>query len=167
MPAAESRCRPVRRRSPPTLATLAAAAGLAALLAACQAAPPQSTAAPDAAPGAAPGEAALLARIAAEVGDAPCQEDAQCHTLALGARPCGGPQRWLPWSSAQGRVPQLQAWADELARLQRARQAREGLAGDCRHLPDPGAVCRAGHCVLAGTGADAPSAPRAGGAVAR
>lgn len=141
------------------IATVLAVLAVGGLLAACQAAPRQAEAAPD--------EAVLLARIAAEVGDAPCQDDAQCRTLALGVRPCGGPQRWLPWSSAQGRAPQLQAWADELAALERARQAREGLASDCRYLPDPGAVCVARRCVLSSARDPSPGKPPAAAAVAR
>src|SRR3990167_6884371 len=37
------------------------------------------------------GEAALLARIDAEVGGAPCSSSTQCRTLPIGAKACGGP----------------------------------------------------------------------------
>ena len=50
-----------------------------------------------------------LARIRALVGDAPCGGDADCHTLALGARACGGPEAWLAWSSAHTPRGELEA----------------------------------------------------------
>ena len=47
-------------------------------------------------------EADLLAHIRNEIGTAPCSGDAQCRTLPLGVKACGGPQAWLPWSTQMG-----------------------------------------------------------------
>ena len=122
------------------------------LVAACQA-PPAATAAPARSAEAAEAQTALraeqdlLARIRAEVGSAACSRDDQCHSLPIGAKPCGGPEAWLPWSSVNARADQLQAWAAELAELQRARNERSGIASNCRYNPDPGALCRQGRCV--------------------
>lgn len=105
-------------------------------------------------PGAMPtAEATLLAHIRAEVGDAPCSTDKQCRTLAVGAKACGGPEFWLPWSTtavpgAAGRAERLQAWSAELGKLQTQRQQASGMVSNCQYNADPGAVCQAQHCVL-------------------
>lgn len=125
-------------------------------MAACASAGPTTTAADDRAP-----EAALLSKINATIGDAPCTADTQCRTLGVGARACGGPAAWRAWSTQTGdgsagntkgtqgtKGEQLQSLADQLASLQRERQARSGMASTCQYLADPGAVCQAQRCVL-------------------
>lgn len=96
-------------------------------------------------------EAQLQQRITAAIGTAACQKHADCRTLPVGAKACGGPARWVAWSAAQSDGAQLNAWAAELDTLQRQRQAAEGLMSTCSIVPDPGAVCRAGRCVLSQT----------------
>jgi hypothetical protein len=98
------------------------------------------------------GEAALLARIRAAVGEAGCSDNSQCRTLAIGEKPCGGPEQWLPYSSATAPVEQLKAWSTELSAAAKRRNAASGMAGNCRYTPDPGAACVAGHCVVFGAG---------------
>lgn len=131
------------------------ASGVASLvlLAACQAPPAASAAAatPTGAETALGAEAALLARIRTEIGAAACTSTAQCHTLATGTKACGGPDVWLAWSDARVRADKLQAWAAELARLQRARHERSGIASNCQYNADPGALCREQRCVVGGS----------------
>jgi hypothetical protein len=132
--------------------TLARLAGLALLLAgsACRSDAPQA-----ATPAAAPGRTAgLLARIEAERGDAACDTDAQCHTIGVGSKACGGPERYLAWSSRNGDGTRLRALVAEHAAARRADDAKAGMMSTCSVVPDPGATCSAGHCVLraAGTG---------------
>ncbi|NDP38823.1 MAG: hypothetical protein GZ093_08730 [Rhodoferax sp.] len=98
-------------------------------------------------------EAVLLTRITTEIGDAHCSTDAQCRTLPLGEKACGGPVSWLPWSAAMSQAVQLNAWAEQLAALQRQRHARSGVMSNCQYLPDPGAMCQAQRCVLRPQGA--------------
>lgn len=89
-----------------------------------------------------------LAQIRALIGDAACTDSSQCHTLAVGARACGGPQAYLPWSSA---VTDGAALAVLAARYKTEREAALAASGEmstCQFLPDPGAVCRAGTCQL-------------------
>ncbi len=93
-------------------------------------------------------EATLLARLRQEIGDAPCSVDSQCRSLAVGHKACGGPQQWWAWSTTTARGERLQAWADELAALQKQRQEASGLVSNCQYVADPGAVCRAQRCVL-------------------
>lgn len=126
-------CSPVRFRRPSAWAT----AGLVLLCSACAAAPDGQA-----------GEAALLAAIEAEVGQAACTADAQCHTLPIGARACGGPERWMAWSSAPGRGERLTVLSDKLSALVQQRNERAGMASTCVVVPDPGAVCHGGRCVV-------------------
>jgi len=93
-----------------------------------------------------------LARVRALVGGAGCTDDSQCHSLALGARPCGGPEGYLPWSSKATSPDEVQALG-ALYKAEREQANRaSGRVGDCRFQPDPGAVCRGGTCQSAGQG---------------
>ena len=121
----------------------AAGLGVLLVLGACQAQTGVATAAGGTE------ETALLARIQAAVGEAGCSSDAQCRTLPIGEKACGGPERWMAWSTTSPKADQLPAWAAELATLARQRNQRSGMVSNCQYLPDPGAVCRAQHCVMA------------------
>ena len=144
-----------RRLRPGT--RLCAALGSLFIIAACQAQPPSASHAspavslqPDLA-----AEAALLARIKAEIGEARCDNQAQCRTLPIGEKACGGPVSWLGWSAVSAGGDALSVWAAELAALQRRRNARSGIQSTCDYNADPGAICRAGRCVIrTGSGSD-------------
>jgi hypothetical protein len=97
-------------------------------------------------PSAVSGNADTLARIHGLVGTPSCTSDAQCHTLALGAKPCGGVESYLAWSSASTSESALRALGDTYKAERQA--ANKGRMSDCRALVDPGAVCRAGTCQL-------------------
>lgn len=92
-------------------------------------------------------EATLLQRIEAEIGTAACTGTDECRSLAIGAKACGGPTRWLAWSTSASNAAQLQAWAAELAQRQRRREQALGMVSTCSVVPDPGASCEAGRCV--------------------
>jgi hypothetical protein len=100
------------------------------------------------------GQGDTLARIRALAGAAACSDDAQCHTLALGARACGGPESYLPWSSVHTPQAEIEVLGERYKEERRAADAASGAMSTCRFLPDPGAVCRAGTCQL-GAGAAA------------
>ncbi len=119
-----------------------AAVLLAALVAACQAQAPAHDLSAVAT------EAALLQRIASEIGSAACGRPDDCRTLPIGSRPCGGPAAWRAWSASSSDGVRLQAWAGELAELQRRRDEAEGRMSTCQVLPEPGVACQAGRCVL-------------------
>ena len=126
--------------SAPAVSLAGIVAGLV-WLSACQAQPGAAQAAAD--------EAALRARVRSAIGDAACSSDAQCRTLAVGEKPCGGPDAWWAWSITSAQADPLPGWAAELAALARQRNQRSGRASNCRYEPDPGALCQAQRCVLA------------------
>jgi hypothetical protein len=120
----------------------AACAGILLLAtSACGSAPAQ-----DAPP--APGNAGLLAQIQAAVGTAACDSTQQCQTLAIGAKACGGPERYLAWSSKDNDGKQLKALAQAHADASRKQQQADGMMSTCSIVTDPGATCEAGRCVL-------------------
>jgi hypothetical protein len=89
-----------------------------------------------------------FARLRALAADVQCSDDSQCHTLPLGRSPCGGPEGYLPWSSAHTDGNALRALGERYAAERQAANTASGRVGACRFTPDPGAVCRAGTCQL-------------------
>jgi hypothetical protein len=108
--------------------------------------------APQARTAPADGPAATLERIHALAGTATCSSDAQCHTLPLGARACGGPDSYLPWSSEKTSQAEIQALGERYKEERRAANKATGAISTCQFLMDPGAVCRAGTCQLGSNG---------------
>lgn len=110
-----------------------------------------------AAPAAAAAGADTLARLRALAGAATCTESAQCRTLALGSMPCGGPESYLPYSTAGTDEQALRALGQRYQAERQAANKAGGMMSICRHLPDPGAVCVSGSCQL---GAASPAVAR-------
>jgi hypothetical protein len=85
--------------------------------------------------------AELLEAIEREIGNAACETSAQCRTIGVGAKACGGPEAYLAWSTMVSDAVRL---AELVARQREARRLqveRSGRVSDCRVTPDPGAVC--------------------------
>lgn len=93
-------------------------------------------------------EKELQDRIVTEIGGAACSSHAQCRTIALGAKACGGPQAWLAWSTSVSREATLSALSEQLASLQKKRQAQSGMVSTCQFIADPGALCQVQQCKL-------------------
>ena len=98
------------------------------------------------------GQNDTLARIRTLIGTPACTEDSQCHSLAVGERPCGGPESYLAYSTARAPDAELQALGAIYRAERRKLNAEAGRVSDCRFMPDPGALCRAGACVLGASG---------------
>lgn len=101
--------------------------------------------------------ATLIEQITAEVGSAACDSNAQCKTLAIGSKACGGPERYIAYSTKQSDVGRLTRLASADAAAKKAANERSGMVSNCMMAVDPGATCSAGRCVTAtGAGADLP-----------
>lgn len=99
----------------------------------------------------------LMQQITAEVGSARCDSTAQCKTLAIGSKACGGPERYIAYSTKQSDATRLTRLASEDAAAKKAQNARSGMVSNCAMAMDPGATCSAGRCVTAtGVGGDLP-----------
>ena len=109
-----------------------------------------------------PKSTALHAGIVALIGEAECDGQGQCHAVGLGAKPCGGPESWLAWSTKTTDPRALQEAVQALAQARVEENKASGLASDCMRRPDPSAVCRprAGDgkktCQLGQGGVDSP-----------
>lgn len=121
----------------PLLAPLLACAALTS----CAQTPP--------APATEPESARLGRELRALIGPAACSADAQCRTVAVGAKACGGPAGYLAWSTQGTDAEQLEALAKRQAAAQRREVEASGLRSNCAMVTDPGAACVAGRCQLA------------------
>lgn len=106
---------------------------------------------------AAPGAGGLAAQISAEIGDAACDNAQQCRTLAYGHKACGGPERYLAYSTKRSDSARLAQLGEQLARQRRDEDVRSGMMSTCSVTPDPGATCTAGRCVLQPQGPGGPA----------
>ena len=98
--------------------------------------------APTAPAASAPESAALHARVVDLIGDAACDGQGQCHAVGLGAKPCGGAEYWLPWSTKVTDPHALDEAVRALAAARVAENKAGELASDCMRRPDPPVVCR-------------------------
>ena len=120
--------RSVLRLAPASLLLLAACAGAQA--------PPLSP------------TANLWQQIQSQSADTECDGDHQCHSMGVGSKACGGPERYLAWSSKHNDGAKLKALVEQHSAARRADDARDAMMSTCSLVSDPGAVCRAGRCVL-------------------
>jgi hypothetical protein len=101
-----------------------------------------AAAAVDSAAAAASAAADTQSRVNSLIGEAACDSQSQCRTVGIGARPCGGPESWLAWSTKGTDARALQDAVQAQAQAAREANQRSGLASDCRVRPEPTAVCR-------------------------
>lgn len=99
-----------------------------------------------------PATALLWRQIQAEVGIAACDGPQQCHSIAIGAKSCGGPDSYLAWSSKKTDGKKLRSLVEQHAEARRAENAVSDMASNCQFITDPGATCQAGRCVLQAPG---------------
>lgn len=132
------------------------ALGLGAWALASCAQPPAQTAAQPPAQLPAEKQSQRLAReLRTAIGPAACSADSQCRTLPVGAKACGGPAGYLAWSTSTGDLTRLAEMAARQAQAERKEQEASGMQSNCAVVTDPGAVCKAGHCQLNSTAANA------------
>lgn len=94
--------------------------------------------------------------VEALIGDAACDSDAQCRTVAVGAKACGGPAAYLPWSARQTDGTALRTIAERDAALARKRVEKSGVMSTCSVVDDPGAYCAAPGVAPGGSSGGAP-----------
>lgn len=123
-----------------------------AALTSCAQTPPPAPAAPvaPAVPAPAETESIRLGReLRALIGPAACTSNAQCRTLAVGAKACGGPAGYLAWSTQGTDAERLIALATRQAQAQRREIEASGMLSNCAMVADPGAACVSARCELA------------------
>ena len=83
-----------------------------------------------------------LAPVRALIGDAACSSDAQCRTIAVGAKACGGPEAYLAWSTQRTDEKALEAAVAAYSSRRLDMVARGGRVSNCALTVDPGASCQ-------------------------
>lgn len=83
------------------------------------------------------------------IGEPRCDSDAQCKTIGVGQKACGGPGRYLAWSTQTSDKARIDAVAARLVAVEKAANEKSGRLSNCMAVVDPGAVCRANRCQLA------------------
>lgn len=91
--------------------------------------------------GAAPTVDATRAQVQQLIGEAVCKTDADCRTVAIGNKACGGPEAYLAWSARQTDPRLLAAAAERYARERTAWNRQSGMMSNCAVVTDPGARC--------------------------
>ncbi|USX15243.1 hypothetical protein NHH88_05440 [Oxalobacteraceae bacterium OTU3CAMAD1] len=136
---------------------LATASLLMLAASACGSAPPASPA-----PGTptANKTEALWKKIQATNADTSCDTQSQCHTIGFGSKACGGPERYMAWSSKNSDGAALKALIEQHAAARRADDEREQMMSTCSMVSDPGASCRAGQCTINATSPGNTTDPR-------
>jgi hypothetical protein len=102
---------------------------------------PAATAAPPRAAVPDDSAAELRGEIVRLIGSAACRDDSQCRALPLGSKPCGGPEGYVAWSTAQTDARLLEALASRYKDARQARNQRLGLMSDCAVVPEPPVRC--------------------------
>jgi hypothetical protein len=84
-----------------------------------------------------------------------CTGDAECRTVAVGGKACGGPTGYRAYSTKGADPAGVEALASRERELALAEARASGRVSNCMIQADPGAACVQGQCVTGG-----PNAPR-------
>ena len=85
--------------------------------------------------------AAIDVEVRTRIGPAVCSVDSDCRALPMGARPCGGPSGYLPYSIRGTDEGPLTRLSDDHRRLSAELNAQRQAVGTCEALAEPVAYC--------------------------
>ncbi|MES2900504.1 MAG: hypothetical protein V4723_12310 [Pseudomonadota bacterium] len=128
------------------LSSLLACSGVAATSGEAAVPAPATAAAPVAQAPKAGAGAGLMQELQAAVGAAACDSAAQCKTVAIGHKACGGPESYIAYSTKTDGT-KVTSLAARYADARKGENQRSGMISNCMLLRDPGATCSAGRCV--------------------
>lgn len=84
--------------------------------------------------------------IRSMVGTAQASSYQQCRLLAVGSRPCGGPEYYIAYSTESVDEATLLKLAEDYAELKQAVDAEQNIVGTCEVIPEPKLVYVDGYC---------------------
>lgn len=76
-----------------------------------------------------------------------CATSLQCSSIAIGAKPCGGPWRYAVYSKGNVNERELQRRADDLLAFEREYNRRNNVVSDCSLARPATPACVEGFCV--------------------
>lgn len=88
----------------------------------------------------------LAQEIMDEIGTPKADRVEQCRSIGFGAKPCGGPWRYLVYSRRVSDSEKLQTLVAQYNALQRKINEEEGIASDCSAVGPPTIVLEGGEC---------------------
>lgn len=77
-----------------------------------------------------------------------CQQDNQCKVIGVGARPCGGPDQYLLYSTLHTDEKMLSYTNDRYQKLKKQQNEKLGLMSTCQVLMPPVSACIENKCAL-------------------
>jgi len=137
------------RHSPTLLKMLGLFVALACSACAPSVSAPAAPATPAAPVAAADQSGGLLARLRAVSAASACTTHAQCRSIGIGVKACGGPEAYLPFSTDKEQEARALAGRYTQQRVTALAKQSDQFS-NCMATPDPGAQCRAGLCVPGG-----------------
>lgn len=90
--------------------------------------------------------ARLETQILDLIGDAPATAASQCQAIAFGSKPCGGPWRYLVYSTAHTDSARLGALVEQYNALDEKINIAKGMGSDCAFISRPTIVLNGGRC---------------------
>ena len=75
--------------------------------------------------------------IEQEIGTPAANEPSQCKLIAFGSKPCGGPARYLVYSTAKTNETRLKQLVDEFNQLAKKINEERKIFSDCMFVSEP------------------------------
>ena len=88
----------------------------------------------------------LKTQMTEMIGDASCTDNSQCASLAIGAKPCGGPYAYRVYSSLNTDTQKLTDLAQHYKMLNKRYNKESGLMSDCMMVMPPAVACIKNTC---------------------
>lgn len=73
----------------------------------------------------------------------------QCKLVGLGSKPCGGPERYLMYSTATTDETKLLPVVEQYNRMHELLNEKQGMVSTCEVIPEPGIIINGGVCAPA------------------
>lgn len=77
-----------------------------------------------------------------------CEQDNQCKVIGVGARPCGGPDQYLLYSTLHTDEKMLSYTNDRYQKLKKQQNEKLGLMSTCQMLMPPVSACIENKCAI-------------------
>lgn len=88
----------------------------------------------------------LSREISLEIGTPVAQSVSECHTIGVGAKPCGGPSHYLVYSTRVADEDRLMALVESYNEVEAELNRKEGRISDCAYLTAPQVTLEDGVC---------------------
>ncbi|HAW92046.1 MULTISPECIES: hypothetical protein [unclassified Arsukibacterium] len=91
---------------------------------------------------------ALRRQALSAIGDASADSSSQCRVTGFGHKPCGGPERYIAYSTKGGNEADILAKIAAYNAAAEAENVRLGRMSDCAVVPKPVVELSGGQCKL-------------------